>query len=270
LKKKNYTLYLITDADTKPKTIIFSSVSIWVISSIIGLLLLSFLIFTLILYPKATRYDEMVLENQEMIHDRLRLTEILSDYNRILDMDKYIRSVLGTDLAIPSLDSVNHQGLDTLQQPINSYSDRSVHISYVDNLPVYPPVDGYITQGFIDDHFFPSENHWGIDVAASVGAPIKAAASGIVVFSNWINHLGNTIMIYHSDGYFSIYGHNQRNIVKAHQKVERGQVIGFVGNTGVSDGPHLHLEIWKNGIPIDPEKVIYSYRQSNISKTNYK
>jgi murein DD-endopeptidase MepM/ murein hydrolase activator NlpD len=126
-------------------------------------------------------------------------------------------------------------------------------------------VDGYITRGFIDDKVMTSENHYGVDVAAAEGTPIKAAAAGVVVFSNWTYDLGYTVILYHSDGYFSIYGHNQRNSVVAHQYVKRGEVIGYLGNTGKSQGPHLHFEIWREGVPINPQELIYSYKKADIS-----
>jgi len=87
----------------------------------------------------------------------------------------------------------------------------------------------------------------------------------VVVFANWTNDLGYTVILYHSNGYFTIYGHNQRNSVVEHQYITRGQVIGYLGNTGKSDGPHLHFEIWQEGNPIDPQTMIYSYRLADVS-----
>ncbi len=266
MKNNNYTLYLISNDEEKPKALNFNSFHVWTITSIFVLLLVFVIAFMLVQYPKAKKYETLYTDYQELIQDRLKLTKIVSDYNRIMDMDKYIRSVLGADLALSEWDTSKYSNLD---QIADLEKEKGVKISYVENIPAFPPVKGYVTQGFIDNQVFVEDNHYGVDVAAAEGEPVKAAAEGIVIFSNWINHLGNTIIIYHSDGYFSIYGHNLRNSVQAHQQVERGEIIGFVGNTGVSDGPHLHFEIWKNGIPLDPVDLIYSYKQSNISTENY-
>ena len=265
--KKNYTLYLISNNESKPKTLNFNTIHAWILALIFGLLFSFITLFILVQYPRAVKYKKLKVEYQELIQDRLKLTKIINDYNRIMDMDRFIRSVLGTELALSEWDSSGrHIVGDSLT---DLTTNQEVNISYVENIPAFQPVEGYVTQGFMEDKVFTDENHYGVDIAASEGEPIKAAARGIVIFSNWINHLGNTIIIYHSDGYFSVYGHNQRNTVIAKQHVERGEVIGFVGNTGVSDGPHLHFEIWKEGIPLDPVKLIYSYEKSNISTNNY-
>lgn len=264
--KKNYTLYLISNNDQKPRALNFNSYHVWSLVSIFSLLLIFLMVFLLVQYPRAVRYKKLNVEYQQLIQDRLQLTKIISDYNRIMDMDKYVRSVLGADLALADWDTTETSDMVRL---MDMEKEQGVKISYIDNIPAFPPVDGYVTQGFLDDQIFLEDNHYGIDVAAAEGAPVKAAAEGVVIFSNWINHLGNTIIIYHSDGYFSIYGHNQRNTVHSHQHVKRGEIIGFVGNTGISEGPHLHFEIWKNGMPLNPVDLIYSYKKSDISTDNY-
>lgn len=268
MNKKNYTLYLISNNEDKPKALNFNSIHVWTILGTLAAITIFFLVFFLVQYPRAIKYKKLNAEYQELIQDRLQLTKIVSDYNRLRDMDKYIRTVLGADLSISEWDtskfSLNKDSL------LAAKKREPMNISYVENIPAFPPVDGYVTQGFYGDKVFTDDNHYGVDVAAAEGEPIKSAAKGIVIFSNWTNHLGNTVIIYHKDGYFSVYGHNQRNAVFARQHVERGEVIGFVGNTGISDGPHLHFEIWKDGIPLDPVKLIYSYKKSDISTNNYK
>ncbi len=266
MEKKNYTLYLISNNEDGPKAINFNSYHVWSLLTIFGIVIIFLAVFLLVQYPRAVKYKSLNAEYQQLIQERLKLTRIISDYNRIIDMDKYIRSVLGADLAVSEWDTTQNREMDGL---VDMEKDQNVNISYIDNIPAFPPVDGYVTQGFIENSIFVEDNHYGVDVAAPEGEPIKAAAAGIVIFSNWVNHLGNTVIIYHSDGYFSIYGHNQRNTVHAHQRVERGELIGFVGNTGISDGPHLHFEIWKNGLPLNPVNLIYAYKKADISTDNY-
>lgn len=267
MEKKNYTLYLISSQEDKPKTYNFNSIHIWIVFSLVAMVSLFFIVFFTVQYPRAIKYKKLNIEYQDLIQDRLKLTKIVNDYNRLLDMDKYIRSVLGTDLSLAEWDTTKREiDKDSL---LAAKKSEGVNISYIENIPAFPPVDGYVTQGYYEDKVFTDDNHYGVDVAAAEGEPIKSAANGVVIFSNWINHLGNTVIIYHSDGYFSVYGHNLRNVVTARQHIERGEVIGFVGNTGISDGPHLHFEIWKNGIPLDPVKLIYSYKKTDISTNNY-
>ena len=74
----------------------------------------------------------------------------------------------------------------------------------------------------------------------------------MVVFSGWTYEFGNVIILYHGNDYFTYYGHNKKNLKSQWDIVERGEVIGIVGSTGVSSGPHLHFEIWKEFSPINP------------------
>ena len=269
MKKKNYTLHLVGDSHNKPIIITFNSLVARIL--LLGAIVITVVLIVGIIYflPRALKYSEVKAENEQMIVDRLKVTRILSDYNKILQMDKYIRSVLGPDLNIPSIDSSLTDSLFISSIKRRSNIDSSVQISYLDNVPIYPPVEGYITQGFVDDHVITQDNHYGVDIAAPEGAPIRASASGVVLFSNWTYDLGYTIILYHPNGYFTIYGHNQRNIVDEHQTVKRGDIIGYLGNTGISQGPHLHFEIWREGEPIDPQSMIYSYRHADISVNNY-
>ena len=130
-------------------------------------------------------------------------------------------------------------------------------------LPAFPPVDGYVTQGLsLSEN---SESHNGIDVAAAFGADIKSPANGMVVFSGEGIETGNTIIISHDFGFYTVYGHNDTNLVGARDVVSAGQVIAKVGDTGESDGPHLHFEIWKNTRVLDPRDLIEEYKKKDVS-----
>lgn len=261
MRKPIYTLHLLSNQSEKPFILSFTrEKAVWVIGAALGLVLI-LLIALLITLPRAIGYGKLKAENEQLAADRLKVAEILQDYNQIRLMDQYIRSVLGSDLTIPS--DTTAQKLEGLAP--HPASRNYIEISYLENVPIYPPVDGYITRGFINDRVMTDENHYGVDVVAPEGTPIRAAAAGVVVFANWTNYLGYTLIIYHSDGYFSLYGHNQRLLVEEHQYVNRGDVVAFLGNTGKSQGPHLHFEIWHEGTPIDPQQMIYSYRQADIS-----
>ena len=97
-----------------------------------------------------------------------------------------------------------------------------------------------------------STNHGGIDIGAPMGARIVASASGTVTTSGWGGGFGNLIIIDHGSGYRTLYAHNSQNHVTVGQHVTQGQVIGLVGSTGNSTGPHLHFEIHRNGVRVDP------------------
>ena len=107
--------------------------------------------------------------------------------------------------------------------------------------------------------------HGGIDIVASEGTPIRATSSGVVVFSGWTYEMGNLIVLYHGDDYITHYGHNQQNIISRLDIVKKGDVIGYVGNTGISSGPHLHFEIWKGDKSIDPLIYFPEYQKKDLT-----
>ena len=120
------------------------------------------------------------------------------------------------------------------------------------SFPLYPPVVGYISQGFDD-----ARKHYGIDYAGRRGSIISAAADGYVVFSGWTYNDGNMIILSHGSGYFTIYKHNQALLKSASEFVKRGEPIALLGNSGnTSYGPHLHFELWKDGQPQNPDECM--------------
>ena len=94
--------------------------------------------------------------------------------------------------------------------------------------------------------------HPGIDIGASMGTPIHAAASGNVVYAGWMTGYGNLTVIDHGGGIATAYGHQSKLEVAVGDQVTQGQEIGLVGSTGFSTGPHLHFEVRVNGVPVDP------------------
>jgi murein DD-endopeptidase MepM/ murein hydrolase activator NlpD len=94
--------------------------------------------------------------------------------------------------------------------------------------------------------------HEGIDIGAPYGAPIYAAASGTIIYCGWESGYGNLTVIDHGGNLATAYGHQSSIVVACGQAVTQGQVIGYVGSTGHSTGPHLHFEVRINGAPVDP------------------
>ena len=94
--------------------------------------------------------------------------------------------------------------------------------------------------------------HKGLDIAAPLGTKVKSSASGRVVFAGWQGGYGNTVIIYHSYGITTVYGHLEKILVESGDFLNKGDVIGLVGSTGRSTGPHLHYEIRINGVRVDP------------------
>lgn len=100
-----------------------------------------------------------------------------------------------------------------------------------------------------------SRFHRGLDFGAPHGAPIHAVTDGVVSFAGWHGGHGKYVKLSHSGGLATAYAHMSRYAVKAGQRVRQGQVIGYVGSTGLSTGPHLHYEVYRNGASIDPRTL---------------
>ncbi len=120
------------------------------------------------------------------------------------------------------------------------------------------PVGGRVTSGYgtrMHPLLGSARFHRGIDLAAASGTPIKAAADGRVVRVGWRGGYGRQVALAHDGGLDTSYSHLSRILARPGEQVERGQVIGLVGSSGLSTGPHLHFEAARNGKPIDPRSA---------------
>ena len=121
------------------------------------------------------------------------------------------------------------------------------------------PVRGWITSGYgqrISPFTGQVTVHEGLDIGAAPNAPVQAPANGRVVSSGFDPRMGNMITLDHGYGFETHYGHLAKILVKNGQNVNRGDIIGLVGNTGLSTGPHLHYTVKVKGHSINPERYI--------------
>ncbi len=125
-----------------------------------------------------------------------------------------------------------------------------------------PVIGARISSGFTGRRWHPVLHkyraHLGIDYAASRGTPIHAAGEGKIVEMHRSPSYGNLTKIRHADGYMTLYAHQQkfRSGMRTGKRVKKGEIIGYVGTTGLSSGPHLHFGLYKNNRPINPRSVI--------------
>lgn len=134
-----------------------------------------------------------------------------------------------------------------------------VYIKKAESIPLGRPVQGKVTSDYgkrRDPLNGRASFHEGIDFRGRVGEKIYATANGVVIKAGWCGGYGKYVEVRHGDGYKTAYGHLHEILVKNGQKIKRGDVIGHVGNTGRSTGPHLHYEVKYRNKPIDPGKFI--------------
>lgn len=119
------------------------------------------------------------------------------------------------------------------------------------------PVSGIISSRFGARSSIRSSAHTGLDIATSTGTPVKVAAAGKVTFSGWKGSYGYLMVVTHSNGVQTYYGHCSKLYFSAGATVSQGQTIATVGSTGNSTGPHLHFEIRVNGVAYNPQNYLY-------------
>ena len=121
------------------------------------------------------------------------------------------------------------------------------------------PVEGKVTSSFGErDDPFNGEGafHAGIDISAGFGEPIHATADGVVEFADRTNGYGREVIIDHGHGVKTVYGHMSGFAITAGDEVRRGQVIGYIGMSGRSTGPHVHYEVRIQNVPVNPHKYL--------------
>jgi len=149
------------------------------------------------------------------------------------------------------------KSLDTLMLLAENKSDMLAAI------PAIRPIKNMynVTSGFgmrIHPILKTYRKHTGVDITAPRGTPVYATADGVVAWQQAASGYGTSVVINHGFSYQTLYAHLLKKVVSPGQKVKRGQLVGYVGNTGLSIGPHLHYEVWKNGSPVNPVQFFTS------------
>lgn len=146
---------------------------------------------------------------------------------------------------------------DQLEREVRHINDRlRSDILRLASIPRGLPVNGYVTDGFgMRRNPFNGEGrevHEGLDIAVDFGTPVMATADGLVIFAAPHAGYGNLVIVYHSNGITTRYGHLSRISIEAGQRVKRSDQVGNAGSTGRSTGPHVHYEIRENDQSVDP------------------
>lgn len=129
-----------------------------------------------------------------------------------------------------------------------SFSDDAM----ISRLHFFKPLEGIVSS-----RFDLSNNHFGVDLVAAPNAVVKSILDGTVIMAAWTSETGYVIQVQHAANIVSIYKHNANLLRRKGERVRAGDAIAIVGNSGeLTSGPHLHFEIWQNGIPVNPEDFI--------------
>jgi murein DD-endopeptidase MepM/ murein hydrolase activator NlpD len=208
------------------------------------------------------------MENDKLSKENDELRLISQKINHFDKVSKYL-----SNLAISASNNINSKKrfsgniptkpnvvIDKNQQLL-PYNSKLLSLNeQINSYPNILPVDGWVTRHFISDTMFLHNGHQGLDFAAALGTSIKATAPGVVGKIENDKYFGLLVSIYHENGFLTRYGHCSQVLVAIHERVNRGQTIALVGNTGRSTAPHLHYEVLKDGKNIDPSNFIIVHK----------
>ncbi len=139
----------------------------------------------------------------------------------------------------------------SVSSPATRPADPSVSSRYLSSLqlPALPPVSGYLTRGFDA-----RSGHFAVDIAVDEGTLVRSVGDGYVIMADWTQEGGYAIAVQHADGFVSVYKHNRRLLKRVGDRVRNREALSESGNTGeITTGPHLHMELWHNGLAQDPQ-----------------
>ena len=268
MKKKTSTVLIISYDDDKIKSFNINSHFIKYYKRYFFGFLSFFALFTAALFAFIFSSNNVRVENSSLnneitqINKKVELIDSLKLKEKLNVIDGNL-SVIHSYLISRG---IFNKGIDVNGEISNQYSryykvkelaeQSEVFLKSVMSVPLGLPFYGKISSeyGYRKNPFggYVGEFHPGIDIKGSVGDEVYATADGIVVRNDWYGGYGNAVLIDHGSGLTTLYGHLSRVNVVPGQEVKTGDVIGFMGSTGRSTGPHVHYEIRKNGEDIDP------------------
>ena len=271
---KRYVNFLIVP-EGNPKSLKFK-LSVFATRAIVGALgfLLVFIVVLSILHGKLL-YE--VIAGKSLKQENAKLKEYNS---KVVQLEKELREYKRFVRRVAELAGVEYPGQSEVQlvhypqskdpeqrevalslmekeeKKVFSPDSISTHPDSLGHIPMGRPIEGWITRKFSMDIYSFGGEHPGVDFAAKIGTEVRATADGKIVFVDWDETYGNLVAVDHGNGYLTYYGHNSKNLVNVGDAIQRGDVIALSGNTGRSSAPHLHYEIRKDGVSIDPEDFL--------------
>jgi len=281
--KKGKSFLIVPTAGKQPRAITvrwwyFALVLVFVITGIAGLLMPEDF---LSVKPQEQHYSKnLARQNQNVLKDivalRQNALELRQQVEQLSASAMILDSVVSPLIDTESVARISHGkrssglSMQTRAMVIDQISSyyRTVLSQLADNpdlfnhVPILHPVPSHpeITREFgkVTDPFTGYvKPHYGIDFSAPIATPVLATAEGKVLSADFDPHMGHTVVLEHAKGIKTIYAHLDKSNVRRGQRVTRAQVIGTVGNSGISSGPHLHYEILRGDTPINPRSFLF-------------
>ncbi len=257
MKHEKYTILILPDNETNGRSYSITAAAVNILKLFIFGFLVTIILFSTYYLPKALEYRDIKLENEYLLSERQEVAGLLKNAKRIEEINHFIESTLGSHY------NLSVDGGDSVALEDNWELSPFETMGLLDDLPTYLPIKGFVNRGFQVREGLFSQDHLGLDLSSIEDRVVKAAGRGYVIFSDWTYRFGNTIIIDHGNGYLTVYGHNEQNLVTQRQVVDRAEPIAIMGNTGISEGAHLHLEIWHEGVPLDPATFITELNETS-------
>ncbi|MBD3217143.1 MAG: peptidoglycan DD-metalloendopeptidase family protein [candidate division Zixibacteria bacterium] len=269
MKLRYSTLMYLSGPSDKTRTFKVPTFLIWLIIFFAVILLLGALSSFYILHKlnQANEQNRTLLEENSMLLQENRKIQLLEE--NLKSNTLLLRRVLNlVGVSSNPSSSMTSEEQDSALAIFLENSDVLLNLSHpfaekeiVDVIPSGMPSHGRITRGFNPDDDNLSRRHFGVDIVNKEGSKVYATADGIVEFAGWDDIFGKMIIIKHAgkeknEGFKTVYGHNLVNLVAEGEKVKKGDLIALSGNTGKSTGPHIHYEIRRNDVAINPEPYI--------------
>jgi murein DD-endopeptidase MepM/ murein hydrolase activator NlpD len=209
------------------------------------------------LYELAVKVDSLAVEVQ-------RKDNFIQNFQRILSGDTSsgfidpAEALGGQNRPITAINNLQLAPADSQfrqdfeQSEMSLISLTSAKFRELQEIFFFSPITG-----FVSDHYDVKKGHYGIDIVAKSNEPVKAIADGVVILSSWTQDSGNVIAVQHQGNLISVYKHNAERLKNVGNYVNAGDIISIVGNSGeMTDGPHLHFELWYNGSSLNPEEFV--------------
>ncbi len=210
----------------------------------------------------------------EKTNDSVLTNQVINIYKKSINLEKFVRKDdllaviytrkyrLGRTFSTPEIKAAmietNRKSnyLFGFEDTFYDLKAREI-VGFLLEMPVkYHRISSPFSYGRFHPILKQTRPHYGVDLAATYGTPIYAAASGRVIYSGYRGGYGNVVEINHGDGIRTLYGHMSKRATRSGSFVKKGQLIGYVGSTGVSTGPHLHFGVYKNNRPVNPMGIV--------------